>query len=270
MEALFSLLFSLFSFLFSIPDFRRRGSSMKKTKIAPATMGVALPPLMPGILVKRYNRFLADITLTNGRTITAHCPNSGSMRACCEPGRPVYVSFHDHPKRKLKYTWELIEMPASIVGINTLIPNRLVATSVQAGLVPGLTGYDGISREVKISEKTRLDLLLTKGKQNRCYVEIKNCTLVEDGVAYFPDAVTSRGLKHLLELESLVSKGFRSAIFFVIQRMDATSFHPADNIDPAYGNELRRALEHGVEILIYDTQIDLEAICLNREIPYKL
>ena len=243
---------------------------MRKTKNAVTTEGLAWPPLLPGILVKRYNRFIADITLANGRTISAHCPNSGSMQACCEAGRPVYVSFHDNPKRKLKYTWELIEMPASIVGINTLIPNRLVATSIQAGLIPELEGYDSISREVKTSGNTRLDILLRKGKKNRCYVEIKNCTLVEDGVASFPDAVTSRGLKHLLELESLASEGFRCVIFYVIQRMDASTFRPADHIDPAYGRELRRALKHGVEILVYDTQIDLDAIRLNRKIPHRL
>ncbi|MEJ2656471.1 MAG: DNA/RNA nuclease SfsA [Desulfobacterales bacterium] len=243
---------------------------MKKTKNTPATEGLAWPPLIPGTLVKRYNRFIADITLTNGQTINAHCPNSGSMQACCEPGRPVYVSFHDHPKRKLKYTWELIEMPDSIVGINTQVPNRLVAKSIEAGLLPGLSGYDTISREVKTSDNTRLDILLKKGENNRCYVEIKNCTLVTDGVACFPDAVTSRGLKHLVELESLVFEGFRCVIFYVIQRMDAKTFQPADHIDPAYGKELRRALEFGVEILVYDTQIDLESIRLNREIPHSL
>ena len=243
---------------------------MNKSKSAPATEGLTWPPLIPGILVKRYNRFIADITLTSGRTVAAHCPNSGSMRACCEPGRPVYVSLHDNPKRKLKYTWELIEMPTSMVGINTQVPNRLVATSIEAGLVPELNGYESISREINTSEKTRLDILLRKGKKNRCYVEIKNCTLVEESVAYFPDAVTARGLKHLVELRSLVSAGFRCVIFFVIQRMDATTFQPADRIDPAYGKELRRALEHGVEILVYDAQIDLETIRLNRKIPYRL
>jgi sugar fermentation stimulation protein A len=180
------------------------------------------------------------------------------------------MSFHDHPKRKLKYTWELIEMPASIVGINTQVPNRLVAKSIEAGLVPDLSGYDSISREIKTSGKTRLDILLNKGENNRCYVEIKNCTLVKDGAACFPDAVTSRGLRHLVELKSLVSQGFRCVIFYVIQRMDATTFQPADHIDPAYGKELRQALEHGVEILVYDTQINLETIRLNRKIPYSL
>jgi len=243
---------------------------MKKNTSVPATEGLTWPPLIPGTLVKRYNRFIADITLTSGQTISAHCPNSGRMKACCEPGRPVYVSLHNNPKRKLKYTWELIEMPTSMVGINTQIPNRLVATSIEAGLVPDLSGYDSIFREVKTSGKTRLDILLSKGEKNRCYVEIKNCTLVEDGMACFPDAVTSRGLKHLVELRSLVSAGFRCVIFYVIQRMDALTFQPADHIDPAYGKELRRALKNGVEILVYDTQIDLKTIRLNRKIPYWL
>ena len=243
---------------------------MKKNTSVPATEGLTWPPLIPGTLVKRYNRFIADITLTSGQTISAHCPNSGRMKACCEPGRPVYVSLHNNPKRKLKYTWELIEMPTSMVGINTQIPNRLVVTSIEAGLVPDLSGYDSIFREVKTSGKTRLDILLSKGEKNRCYVEIKNCTLVEDGMACFPDAVTSRGLKHLVELRSLVSAGFRCVIFYVIQRMDALTFQPADHIDPAYGKELRRALKNGVEILVYDTQIDLKTIRLNRKIPYWL
>ena len=243
---------------------------MNKAKSAQASKGLAWPPLIPGTLVKRYNRFIADITLTSGQTVAAHCPNSGSMKACCEPGRPVYVSLHDNPKRKLKYTWELIEMPTSMVGINTQVPNRLVATSIEAGLVPELNGYNSISREVKTSENTRLDILLRKGEKNRCYVEIKNCTLVEDGVACFPDAVTTRGLKHLVELRSLTSKGFRCVIFYVIQRMDAKTFQPADHIDTAYGEELRRAAANGVEILVYDTQIDLDTIRLNRKIPYRL
>ena len=157
-----------------------------------------------------------------------------------------------------------------MVGINTLIPNRLVAESIEAGLVSDLNGYDNIAREVKTSDNTRLDILLSSRDGNRCYVEIKNCTLVIEGVACFPDAVTSRGLKHLVELSSLVSKGFRCVIFYVIQRMDAIFFQPADHIDPEYGRELRQALKHGVEILAYDTRIDLKTIRLNRKIPYRL
>ena len=243
---------------------------MKKNKGSTPSKGLVWPELIPGILVKRYKRFMADVKLADGEVVTAHCPNSGSMRECCEPGRPVYLSFHDNPKRKLKYTWELIEMPTSIVGINTLIPNRLVAESIKAGLVSDLNGYDNIAREVKTSDNTRLDILLSSEDGNRCYVEIKNCTLVKEGVACFPDAVTSRGLKHLVELSSLVSKGFRCVIFYVIQRMDANIFQPADHIDPAYGRELRQVLKHGVEIIVCDTQIDLKTIRLNRKIPYRL
>ncbi len=243
---------------------------MKKNKSATPPKDLAWPELIPGILVKRYKRFMADIKLADGEVVTAHCPNSGSMLECCEPGRQVHLSFHDNPKRKLKYTWELIEMPTSIVGINTLIPNRLVAESIEADLVSDLNGYDNIAREVKTSDNTRLDILLSSEDGNRCYVEIKNCTLVKEGVACFPDAVTSRGLKHLVELSSLVSNGFRCVIFYVIQRMDAKIFQPADHIDPAYGRKLRQVLKHGVEILVYDTRIDLKTIRLNRKIPYRL
>jgi sugar fermentation stimulation protein A len=243
---------------------------MKKTKSITASKDLAWPKLIPATLLKRYQRFKADVKLSNGKVVTAHCPNSGSMQECCEPGRPVYLSFHDNPKRKLKYTWELIKMPSSLVGINTLIPNRLVAGSIEAGVVSDLNGYDNIDREVKTSDNTRLDILLSNKDGNRCYVEIKNCTLVKEGVACFPDAVTSRGLKHLVELSSLVSKGFRCVIFYLIQRMDAEIFKPADHIDPAYGEELRKASKHGVEILVYDTRIDLKTIGLNRKIPYRL
>ena len=232
--------------------------------------GLPWPQLIPGTLVKRYKRFMADVKLKSGEIVTAHCPNSGSMQECCDPGRPVYLSFHDNPKRKLKYTWELIEMPTSPVGINTLVPNRLVMKSITNGMVADLKDYDNIVREVKTPNNSRLDLLLTKGDQDRCFVEIKNCTLVKEGVAFFPDAVTSRGLKHLVEMRSLVSAGTRCVMFYLIQRMDAKIFKPADHIDPAYGRELRQAIKCGIEILVYDVHIDLEAITLNRKIPYKL
>lgn len=243
---------------------------MEKVNSSTSSKALAWPELIPGTLVKRYQRFKADVKLADGELVTAHCPNSGSMQECCEPGRPVYLSFHDNPKRKLKYTWELIEMPASIVGINTLIPNRLISESIKAGLISDFNGYDTIAREAKTSHNTRLDILLSNKDGSRCYIEIKNCTLVKEKVAYFPDAVTSRGLKHLVELSSLVDRGFRCVIFYLIQRMDAKTFQPADHIDPAYGRELRQALKNGVEILVYDTRIDLKTIRLNRKIPFSL
>ena len=228
---------------------------------------LAWPKLVRGILVKRYKRFLADVRLDTGKIVTAHCPNTGSMTGCCESGQPVYLSRHDNPRRKLKYTWELIEMPTSLVGVNTLVPNRLVFRSAAAGLITELAGYDTVEREVNIGNNCRLDLRLSNGAKERCYVEIKNCTLVDDGVARFPDAVTARGLKHLNELENLVKSGYRCVMFYFIQRMDARIFKTADQVDPDYGNGLRRAVKRGVEVLAYDVLIDLSGIKLNRKIP---
>jgi len=228
------------------------------------------PKLVRGILVKRYKRFLADVRLDTGKIVTAHCPNTGSMTGCSESGQPVYLSRHDNPKRKLKYTWELIEMPTSLVGVNTLVPNRLVFLSAAAGLISELAGYETVEREVKVGSNSRLDLRLSNGEEDRCYVEIKNCTLVENGVARFPDAVTARGLKHLDELVRLVDSSCRCVMFFFIQRMDARVFEPADQVDPDYGKGLRRALNRGVEILVYDVSIDLAGIQLNRKVPCSL
>jgi len=232
--------------------------------------GLSWPPLIKGTLIKRYQRFLADVVLENGDTVTAHCPNTGSMKDCCEPGRPVYLSVHDNPKRKLKYTWELIQMPGSLVGVNTLMPNRLVKHAVLTGQVGELGGYATVRSEVKMSAHTRIDLMLLDARRGTCHVEIKNCTMVQDGVARFPDAVTARGLKHLQELGAQVDAGHRSVMFYFIQRMDADRFAPADDIDPAYGRALRNALASGVEILAYDVHIDMREIRLNRRLPCRL
>jgi sugar fermentation stimulation protein A len=239
----------------------------KKGEILP---GLQWPELIPGTLIKRYKRFLADVKLLSGEIVTAHCANSGTMKECSEPGRKVYLSYHDNPKRKLKYTWEMIEMPTSLVGVNTLVPNRLVQNSIEHDLVKELKGYDKIKPEVKAGEHSRLDFLLTKENSTKCYIEVKNCTLVSDGRAYFPDAVTSRGLKHLIELQNLVSKDIRCVMFYLVQRMDAKIFKPADHIDPAYGKELRQAVKNGIEILVYDVYIDLEKIVLGKKIDWHL
>jgi sugar fermentation stimulation protein A len=232
--------------------------------------GIAWPSLISGILVKRYKRFIADVQLVDGTTVAAHCPNSGSMKTCCEPGRTVYLSQSDNSRRRLRYTWELIEMPSSLVGVNTSVPNRLVARAVLDDEIEPLSGYDEMRREVTTGDNSRIDLMLSKNDGSRCFVEIKNCTLLHDRAAYFPDAVTSRGLKHLVELGRQVQLGCRAIIFFLIQRMDANAFRPADLIDPAYGAELRAAYRNGVEILTYDVHIDLERITLGRAIPIEL
>ncbi|EMS78042.1 DNA/RNA nuclease SfsA [Desulfotignum phosphitoxidans] len=229
-----------------------------------------LPPLLPGRLIKRYKRFLADICLDSGETVTAHCPNSGSMKGCAVPGCPVWLSVSDNPRRKLKYTWELIKTPASMIGINTLVPNRLVKKAIENHMISELNGYSHVRSEVKTSEGTRLDLVLEGAGKDRCYVEIKNCTLVEDGTAMFPDAVTLRGQKHLDELMHLVKTGHRGVIFYLIQRMDAARFTPAAMIDQQYADKLREAADNGVEIVIRDVQIDLERIRINRPVPFVL
>jgi sugar fermentation stimulation protein A len=232
--------------------------------------GVKWPPLISGTLISRYKRFLADVRLESGEIITAHCPNSGAMTGCSEPGRKVFISFHDDPRRKLKYTWQLIDMPSSLVGVNTMIPNRLVAQSIKQRLIPDLLGYDNIFSEVKVGSNSRIDLLLQNDEKDRCYVEVKNCTLVNNGQALFPDAVTTRGKKHLVELQVLVTRGYRCVMFYLIQRMDAQKFSPADEIDPGYGKELRKAVSDGVEMLAYDVLINNEHIKIHRKVPCNL
>ncbi|HIC85973.1 MAG TPA: DNA/RNA nuclease SfsA [Desulfobacterales bacterium] len=227
------------------------------------------PPLLKATLIRRYKRFMADVRLSNNHLVTAHCPNSGSMLGCSEPGRPVYLTRSSNPRRRLKYTWEMIQMPTSLVGINTLVPNRLVRASILSGKIPELMGYTEIQSEVRFGKASRVDLVLRRDEE-LCFLEIKNCTLVEDEVAFFPDAVTSRGLKHLIELQEEIKGGHRAVMFYLVQRMDAKAFSPADHIDPAYGAELRKALKAGLEILAYDVKINLETISLGAPLPVKL
>jgi sugar fermentation stimulation protein A len=225
------------------------------------------PKLISGTLRRRYKRFLAEVELDTGRIITAHCPNTGSMKGCAEAGRTVYLSYHDDPRRKLKYTWQLIQMAESLVGVNTLVPNRLVEMALRAGEIPELGFPVDIRREVSVGKGSRIDLMLADASGPNGYVEIKNCTLVEEGIARFPDAVTTRGVKHLMELDRLRQSGSRCFMFFLIQRMDARLFQPADHIDPEYGVVLRRVAKNGVEVLAYDVDVNLSRIRLRRPIP---
>jgi sugar fermentation stimulation protein A len=163
----------------------------------------------------------------------------------------------------------MIEMPTSLVGVNTWVPNLLVKESIIRKKIRALRGYETIRTEVSYGQNSRIDVLLEKGEK-RCFVEVKNCTLVEDGVANFPDAITARGLKHLVELQEELGRGSRCVMFYLVQRMDAKRFRPADHIDPAYGEELRRAFRNGVEILVYDVFLNLEGISLKRRLPYEL
>lgn len=226
--------------------------------------------LIPGKLIRRYKRFLADVELEDGHVVTAHCPNSGSMKSCDTPGWPVRLSISDNPKRKLKYTWEMVHNGRCWIGINTILANRIAVEAVQNGVIKELQGYTQLRREVKYGQNSRVDLWLAKDDQ-QCFVEIKNVTLVEeDGVYYFPDAVTTRGLKHLHELIQMVNEGHRAVMLFLIQRSDGSIFRPADHIDPEYGRMLRVAFEKGVEILPYLAQVTPTEIKVTQKIEFDL
>jgi len=217
-------------------------------------VSVKFSSLLKGILIKRYKRFLADVRLEDGRTVTAHCPNTGSMMGCKKPGSPVYLSYHPSPHRKLAYTWEIVKVGRCWVGINTGNPNRIIAEAIAEGQIPELDGYGTLKREVPYGNRSRIDILLSE-EDRKCYVEVKNVTLAHRGIAYFPDAVTTRGTKHLRELEQVVQQGYRGVMLFFVHRSDGKSFRPADFIDPEYGQTLRRAAENGVEVLVYGAKV---------------
>jgi sugar fermentation stimulation protein A len=225
-----------------------------------------MPPLTEARLVKRYKRFLADVQYPDGSISTVHCPNSGSMKGCAVPGCRVFLSRSDSPTRKYACTWELAEIDGVMIGLNTGLPNRLVHEAIENGTIAELQGYSTIRPEVPYGERSRIDLLL-EGAGGRCFVEVKNVTLVENGQALFPDAVTERGQKHLRELIRVVASGDRGVIFFTVQRGDAGSVVPADLIDPDYGRLLRHALENGVEAIAYQAEVTCREIRLIKRLP---
>lgn len=231
--------------------------------------GLYWGPLVEGRLIKRYKRFLADVELADGTVVTAHTPNTGRMIGCSEPGRPVWLSLHESPTRKYPYTWELIEMPYSLVGLNTMVPNKLVARAAALGFIAETDGPTEVETEVSCGQ-SRLDLRLTGKWGQVIMVEVKNCTLAEDGVAMFPDAVTARGSKHIDELVAQVQKGHRAAVMVLVQRADANIFKPADHIDPEWGRRLRLAMYEGVELWVYQADISLTSISLGRPLPVYL
>lgn len=211
-------------------------------------------PLIEGRLIRRYKRFLADVLLPDGNEVIAHCPNTGSMLGCQPADARVWLSTSDNPKRKLKYTWELVETaPDEVACINTSRPNNQAREAIEQGTVPELSGYGHCKAEVRYgAEKSRIDLHLS-GHENLAdaWVEVKNVTLCESGLGYFPDAVTTRGQKHLRELMAQARAGERAVLLFVVNHTGITSVRPADHIDPAYGKLLREAEAAGVELLAY-------------------
>ncbi|NVJ96867.1 MAG: DNA/RNA nuclease SfsA [Alphaproteobacteria bacterium] len=220
--------------------------------------------LQEGRLIKRYKRFLADVELPDGRVVTAHCANSGSMSGCKDPGSLVYLSANTNPKAKLDWRWELVECNGSLVGINTSHPNRLAEEAILAASIPELTGYASLRREVKYGKNSRIDILLedpaNSSAAEKCFVEVKNVTLRVGDEAQFPDAVTARGTKHLLELMDMVAEGHRAVMLYLVQRGDCLSFRPAEDIDPTYAKTLRKALAAGVETLCYVCDLSLDGI----------
>ena len=216
--------------------------------------------LVPGVLVKRYKRFLADVLLADGTLTTAHCTNTGTMASCWEPGDPVLLELSPNLDRKLPYTWMACKRGDTWVGVDTGMPNKVVAAAARQDCLPGLPGLREVLTEVKYGdERSRIDVL-AKDAGGRCvYIEVKNTTLrVGDGVR-FPDAVTLRGAKHLRELRAMIRLGHRAAIVFFAQRGDVTAFDAAREIDPAYAEELDRAEADGVEILPLEGSIRAEA-----------
>jgi sugar fermentation stimulation protein A len=230
--------------------------------------------LVPGTLIKRYKRFLADVALDSGEEVTAHCANPGSMLGLNMPGTRVWLSQSDNPKRKLKYSWELLEVDLgrgpALVGINTSHPNLIVADAIAAGKVAQLTGYGSLRREVKYGRNSRIDMLLEDDARPPCYVEVKNVHLMRRaGFAEFPDSVTARGAKHLVELADMVGEGARAVMFFLVQRDDASSFSLAADMDPHYSETFEMARRAGVETLVYSCKLDpLVGIELDRQVPF--
>jgi len=223
--------------------------------------------LLQGIFIKRYKRFFVDIKYKN-KTITAHCPNTGSMMGLLDKDNIVFFSKSDNPDRKLKYTLQIIKAKNKLIGINTHLTNKIVLEAFTNKKIKDLIKYNTIKSEVKFSEKTRFDFLVSNNKE-KCFVEVKNVTLSrKNKIAEFPDSPTARGIKHLNDLCLSKKKGFKAYILYLIQRNDCESFSIAADIDLEYKVSLEKALKSGVKLLCYDCKLDGDEIKLNKEIKY--
>ncbi len=238
-------------------------------------MKISDKPLLRGTLIRRYKRFLTDITLNTGELVTATCPNTGSMQGLLEPENPVWLSVSDSPTRKYKHTWEMVEAvnaggERARVGLNTGLPNKLVEEAIVAGRIPQLAGYGSLKREQKYGKNSRIDILLSDENRPTCYVEVKNVTLSRTaGLAEFPDAVTSRGAKHLVELADMVGQGHRAVMLYLVQRSDVKKFSLAHDIDPTYVATWTRATEAGVESIAMACAMGDDEISCDRAIEFE-
>ncbi len=227
-------------------------------------------PLIEGRLIQRYKRFLADVKLPSGEIVVAHCANSGSMLSVNAPGSRVWLSPAADPNRKLRYTWELIEVGNGLVGINTGLPNRIVAEAITDGTIAELAGYPVLKREQKYGKNSRIDILLEGPGRPPCYVEVKNVTLKRGpgDLAEFPDSVTERGAKHLREMTDIVAAGGRAVMVYLVQRTDCRRFSVAGDIDPAYAAGLTAALAAGVEAVCYGCRLAPDAITVAKPLTF--
>jgi sugar fermentation stimulation protein A len=226
-------------------------------------------PLIPGTLIRRYKRFLADVELDDGREVTAHCANPGSMMGLNTPGLRVWLEPNDNPKRKLKFAWKLTELQdGAMTGIDTGVPNKVVGEALRAGQIVPLNAYKTVRPEQKYGQNSRIDFLLTKDGLPDAYVEVKNVHLMrEQGLAEFPDSVTTRGAKHLDDLAAEAALGNRAVMLYLIQRDDCDRLDFARDIDPAYAAAFDRARSGGVEVLAYRCNLSIERITLEHPIP---
>lgn len=226
-------------------------------------------PLVPGVLIRRYKRFLADVTLADGQEITAHCANPGSMMGLAAPGMRVWLEPNDDPKKKLKYGWRLVEHEnGHFTGVDTAVPNRMLRAALEAREVPGLTDFDSLRAEVPYGEKSRIDFFLTRDGHPDIYIEVKSVTLSrQHGLAEFPDSVTARGTKHLNELTAMVQQGHRAIMFYLVQRTDCRRMTLAADIDPAYAKAWAAASQVGVETFVMACNITPDAVLLGKPIP---
>ncbi len=225
-------------------------------------------PLIKGHLIKRYKRFLADIELEDGTSITAHCPNSGAMQGLTSPGTPVWLSQSPNPNRKLPFTWEMAEVDGTFVGMNTSNPNTLVEEALNSGIIKDLNYFTSLRREVTYGKNSRIDILLEDSNGALTYVEVKNVHLKRGTTAAFPSSVTTRGAKHMGELAEMVRQGHNAYVIYVVQRNDCKSFEIARDIDPHYDKETHDAIQNGVKALVYACDVSPNAITISHQIAF--
>ncbi len=227
-------------------------------------------PLVPGRLIRRYKRFLADVRLDDGREVTAHCANPGSMMGLAAPDLRVWLEPNDDPRKKLKFGWRLVDHEnGHFTGVDTSVPNRALRAALAQGQIAEFAAYQTVRPEVKYGQNSRIDFLLSEPGLPDAYVEVKSVTLRRAGdLAEFPDSVTARGAKHLAELAQMRAAGHRAVLFYLVQRTDCARVQVAADIDPTYARALEAGIAAGVEVIAYDTRITPEGVTLGQMMPF--